>query len=61
MSKKEKSTVVLVIGLAMFMCGWAVRSTFVMHNFVNKPLGGAFVAAGLLVISYAAYKLLKKN
>jgi hypothetical protein len=61
MSKKEKSTIALIIGFSLFMLGWAIRSTFIMHNFVNKPLGGAILTTGMLIMGYAAYKLLNKK
>lgn len=61
MRKKEKTSIALIFGFVLFMLGWAIRSTFIMANFVNKPLGGAVLTAGMLIMGYAAYRLLKKK
>lgn len=61
MSNKQKSTAVLVFGFVLFIGGWAIRSTFIMYDQVNKPLGGAILTTGMLIIGYAAYTLLTSN
>lgn len=60
MSKKEKRLVGLITGMVIFFIGWAIRSTFLMHTYANKPLGGIIVATGMLIIGVYAYKLLKR-
>lgn len=60
MSKKEKKIIGFICGLVIFFIGWAIRSTFLMHNYANKPLGGIIIAIGMLTVGVFAYKLLKR-
>lgn len=60
MSKKEKKIIGFVVGLVLFFIGWAIRSTFLMHTYANKPLGGIIVAVGMLIMGIFSYKLLKR-
>jgi hypothetical protein len=60
MSKKEKSVVGLIIGLAVLFIGWALRSTLPANEYYNKPIGGGVMALGMLVTGIFAYKLLKR-
>lgn len=49
----------LIIGVIIFASGWAIRSTVIMHSFDNKPLGGAMVAVGFIVMAAGIIKLVK--
>lgn len=50
----------LIIGLVVFFVGWAIRSTFLMRDYTNKPIGGILIAIGMMIIGIFCYKLLKK-
>lgn len=60
MSQRDKNFTGLIIGLIIFFIGWAIRSTFWMHNYANKPLGGIGMAIGMLIVGLFTYKLLKR-
>jgi len=60
MSKREKLRTFFVVGFVVFLTGWAIRSTFIMHNYENKPLGGGLIAIGMFAMGVSAFKLLKK-
>lgn len=60
MSKKNKKLIGMIAGLVIFFIGWAIRSTFLLHSYTNKPLGGIIIAAGMFIVGIFAYKLLKR-
>jgi hypothetical protein len=60
MSKKNKGIVGLVVGLVIFFTGWAIRSTFIVPENLNKPVGGIVIAIGMSITGYFTYKLLKR-
>lgn len=60
MSNREKHTAGIVVGLVLMMSGWIIRTSFIMHSYSNKPVGGIIMAIGMLIIGWMAYKLLKK-
>lgn len=51
----------MTVGLAIFFTGWAIRSTFIVPENLNKPVGGILVAIGMLVTGYFTYRLLKRK
>lgn len=51
----------LCFGILVFLAGWAIRSTFIMHGYSNKPIGGAMVAAGFLVMGVSVWRILKNR
>jgi uncharacterized membrane protein len=50
----------LVLGVLMIGGGWAIRSTFIVDNYANKPLGGAMITVGGLIVAMCAYSLMRK-
>jgi hypothetical protein len=44
-----KKIIILALAVVMMGGGWAIRSTFIMENYVNKPLGGAMITIGGLL------------
>jgi hypothetical protein len=50
----------LIFGVILFSAGWAIRSTVIMHSYDNKPLGGAMVAVGFLLMGIAITRMMKK-
>lgn len=57
----KKRLVILIIGMFLFGTGWAIRSTFIMHDYVNKPIGGALIFVGMLAIGICMYWMIKKQ
>lgn len=51
----------LLIGIVIFAAGWAVRSTYIMHGFVNKPIGGALICLGFFVIGISLWRIIKNR
>lgn len=52
--------ITLALGVLLIGCGWAVRSTFIADNYINKPLGGAMITVGGLIVVMCAYGLIRK-
>jgi hypothetical protein len=52
--------IILALGVLLIGCGWAIRSTFMVDNYANKPLGGAMITAGGLIVALCAYGLIRK-
>lgn len=52
---------ILIGGIAMFGVGWAIRSTFLIANYVNKPIGGAMVTIGAVMISLSIIMIFNKS
>jgi hypothetical protein len=52
--------ITLVLGVLMIGGGWAIRSTFIVDNYANKPLGGAMITIGGLIVVMCAYGLIRK-
>lgn len=49
----------IIVGFIVFALGWAIRSTYVMHSYVNKPIGGALITIGFMVLAWGIFKLIK--
>lgn len=56
----NKYAVAVIVGLVIFAAGWAIRSTVVMHSYANKPVGGALIVLGFLILGGSIY-LITKN
>lgn len=50
----------LIFGMILFSSGWAIRSTYLMHSYDNKPIGGVLITIGFLLIGMSVIKMLKK-
>lgn len=59
MKPHHVTLLLFIIGFAFLGGGWAIRSTFVMSSYVNKPLGGIFITGGLVFIIWAAIRSFK--
>jgi hypothetical protein len=61
MRMKNKYMTGIIMGFSIFFIGWAIRSTFLMYSYTNKPLGGAIMALGMLITGIYGVKLLKRK
>lgn len=57
----KKKAIILVLGLVMIGLGWAIRSTFIIEDYWNKPIGGAMITIGVLVFSITFLSLFKNR
>lgn len=57
----KRKRVIFLIGFVVLVLGWAIRSTFVMHSYSSKPLGGIIMAVGMLVMGISLYKIFKNG
>jgi hypothetical protein len=56
----KKKIVIMALGFLMIGSGWAIRSTMLIDNYVNKPIGGALITIGVVVFVLSVFWLFKK-
>jgi len=57
----KRARAILITGVILFAAGWAIRSTMLMHGYENKPIGGALVAVGFLVIGWGIMRAVRNS
>lgn len=52
---------ILITGFALLGIGWALRSTFITRDHINKPIGGILITIGSLMLSISIIMMFKKQ
>jgi hypothetical protein len=56
----KKKIFILALSVLMIGSGWAIRSTMLMEDYANKPIGGALITIGVLAFVLSVYWLFRK-
>lgn len=51
---------ILIVGFVLCGIGLAIRSSFLIVNYVNKPVGGALITIGAVMVSLSIIMIFNK-